>query len=112
MQTKACGAFGCHWETRNHGKWKFFWAHDDTGEIPQQVTMSCRPGTHSYRVHMAVVGLASTGHIGENGKAVAGAICRMSCRRSTAGAPRVGDQLGVDPVPLVPAAWYGFWFAT
>jgi hypothetical protein len=73
MQTKACGAFGCHWETRNHGKWEFFWAHDDTGEIAQQVTMSCRPGTNSYRVHMAVVGLASTGDIGENGKAVAGA---------------------------------------
>jgi hypothetical protein len=73
MQTKACGVWGYTWETRNHGKWEFFWAHDDTGAIAQQVTMSCRPGTHSYRVHMAVVGLASTGDISENGKAVAGA---------------------------------------
>ena len=59
MQTKACGAWGCHWQTRNNGKWEFLWAHDDTGEVAQQVTMGCREGTNSYRVHMAVIGVKS-----------------------------------------------------
>jgi hypothetical protein len=59
MQTKICGTFGCHWVTRNHGTWEFLWAHDDTGAVTQQVTMSCRPGTNSYRVEMSVIGLSS-----------------------------------------------------
>jgi hypothetical protein len=66
MQTKVCGAFGCNWVTRNHGKYEFFWAHDDTGQVSQQVTMSCRKGTNSYRVHMAVVGPQSAAEAGEN----------------------------------------------
>ena len=68
MQTKVCGFWGCNWETRNHGTWEFLWKHDDTGQVAQQVTMGCRPGTNSYRVHMAVVGLASTAEEGSNGR--------------------------------------------
>lgn len=61
MQTKACGTWGCSWETRNHGTWEFLWQHADDGEVSGQVGMSCRAGTHSYRVHMAVLGPVSTG---------------------------------------------------
>jgi len=59
METRACGRWGCKWETRNHGQWTFFWEHMDTAEVAQQVTMSCREGTHSYRVKMNVIGLKS-----------------------------------------------------
>lgn len=72
MQTKACGFWGCSWETRNNGTWEFFWAHDDTGKVEQQVSMGCRRGTHSYRIHMATIGLSSTGDITKSGKGVAG----------------------------------------
>jgi peptidoglycan hydrolase-like protein with peptidoglycan-binding domain len=65
MQSKVCGAFGCHWLTRNHGTWQFLWAHDQTGTIAQQVTMACRPGTNSYRVEMDVVNEQSTSEEGE-----------------------------------------------
>ena len=50
MQSWVCGFWGCEWVTRNHGTPEFFWAHDDTGVVSQQVTMGCRKGTHSYRV--------------------------------------------------------------
>jgi hypothetical protein len=59
MQTKACGAFGCSWETRNHGTWEFLWQHDDTGTLSQDVAMTCRAGTNSYRIHMAVTNVVS-----------------------------------------------------
>ena len=65
MQTKVCGDFGCNWITRNHGRPEFFWAHDDTGTVAQQVTMACRPGTNSYRVLMQVYGLASAGELND-----------------------------------------------
>jgi peptidoglycan hydrolase-like protein with peptidoglycan-binding domain len=65
MQTKVCGDFGCNWITRNHGKPEFFWAHDDTDTVAQQVTMACRPGTNSYRVLMQVYGLASAGELND-----------------------------------------------
>lgn len=61
MQTKACGAWGCHWETRNHGKSEFLWQHADTGQVDSQVAMSCRKGENSYRVHMETTGVVSTG---------------------------------------------------
>ena len=63
MQTKICGLWGCNWVTRNNGIPEFFWAHDDTGAVSQQVTMSCRPGTNSYRVQMRVTGLSSSGDL-------------------------------------------------
>jgi len=63
MQSWVCGLWGCEWVTRNHGIPEFFWAHDDTGVVARQVTMACRPGTHSYRVHMQVIGLSSTGDV-------------------------------------------------
>jgi len=68
MQSKVCGALGCHWITRNHGTFEFLWAHDDTGVVSQQVAMGCRDGTNSYRVHMAVVGVKRTGDVNEAGK--------------------------------------------
>jgi peptidoglycan hydrolase-like protein with peptidoglycan-binding domain len=69
MQSWVCGFWGCEWVTRNHGTPEFFWAHDDTGVVSQQVTMGCRQGTHSYRVHMHVIGLSSTGEVdGKTGK--------------------------------------------
>lgn len=63
MQTKVCGFFGCNWVTRNNGIPEFFWAHDDTGVVSQQVTMACRAGTNSYRVQMQVIGLSSSGDV-------------------------------------------------
>lgn len=65
MQSKVCGDFGCHWVTRNHGTWAFLWAYDETGTVPQQVTMGCRPGTNSYRVEMNVINEQSTSEEGE-----------------------------------------------
>jgi hypothetical protein len=47
------------------GRPEFFWAHDDTGTVAQQVTMTCRPGTNSYRVLMQVYGLASAGELND-----------------------------------------------
>jgi hypothetical protein len=63
MQEYVCGFWGCNWVTRNHGTPEFFWAHDDTGVVAQQVTMGCRPGTHSYRVQMQVYGVSSSGDV-------------------------------------------------
>jgi hypothetical protein len=63
MQEYICGFWGCNWVTRNHGIPEFFWAHDDTGIVAQQVTMGCRPGTHSYRVQMQVYGVSSSGDV-------------------------------------------------
>ena len=63
MQEHVCGFWGCNWVTRNHGTPEFFWAHDDTGVVAQQVTMGCRPGTHSYRVQMQVYGVSSSGDV-------------------------------------------------
>ena len=72
MQSWVCGFWGCNWVTRNHGIPEFFWAHDDTGVVSQQVTMGCRKGTHSYRVRMNVIGLSSTGDVSaETGEAEA-----------------------------------------
>jgi hypothetical protein len=64
MQTWVCGFFGCNWVTRNHGTWEFFWAHDD-GTVSQSVAMTCRGGTHSYRIHMAVTDVVSAAEEGE-----------------------------------------------
>jgi hypothetical protein len=82
MQTKVCGAWGCHWKTRNHGTYEYLWKHDDTGEVHATEGMTCRQGTNSYRMHMAVVGPASTSEepnakgkgaaIGEDGTASSG----------------------------------------
>jgi hypothetical protein len=63
MQEYVCGFWGCNWVIRNHGIPEFFWAHDDTGVVAQQVTMGCRPGTHSYRVQMQVYGVSSSGDV-------------------------------------------------
>jgi hypothetical protein len=74
MQTKVCGYFGCNWVTRNHGTWEFFWAHDDSGFVSQRVAMSCRRGTNSYRIHMAVTNVVSAAEEGEGEGAAAGAV--------------------------------------
>jgi hypothetical protein len=68
LQTKVCGSFGCNWITRNHGTWEFFWAHDDTGTVSGDVGMTCRPGTNSYRVHMAVTNVVSAAEATEKGE--------------------------------------------
>ncbi len=67
MQTKVCGMWGCNWRTANHGDWEFFWAHDDTGEVHQDVAMHCRSGTNSYRVHMETLGFRSDAEEGDPG---------------------------------------------
>jgi hypothetical protein len=76
METKVCGAFGCSWRTRNHGTWEYLWKHADEGSVAQQVTMGCRQGTNTYKVHMAVVGPASIGEEpkGKQGEETGGAI--------------------------------------
>lgn len=58
-QTKVCGAFGCNWTTRNHGTWEFLWEHATDGYVSAEVSMKCRSGTHSYRIHLDVVGAVS-----------------------------------------------------
>jgi hypothetical protein len=73
LETKVCGTFGCSWEVRNHGTWEFFWEHDDSGVVAQQVGMTCRAGTNSYRIHMAVENVVSAAEKPEKGKGAIGA---------------------------------------
>jgi hypothetical protein len=73
MQTKVCHWWGCGWETRNHGTDEYLWKHDDTGEVHATEGMTCRKGTNTYRMHMAVVGPASDG-VEPNKKGKGGAI--------------------------------------
>ncbi len=58
MQTKECGIWGCHWNTRNHGRATFFW-EESSGVVARKVGVSCRKGTHSYRMRMVVFGVVS-----------------------------------------------------
>ncbi len=61
LETKACGFWGCSWQTKDGSKSEFLWAHAGTGLIEHENSMPCRKGTNSYKVYVNYVGVVSTG---------------------------------------------------
>lgn len=61
LETKACGSWGCNWQTKDGSDAEFLWAHAGTGVIEHENSMPCRKGTHSYKVYMNYVGVVSSG---------------------------------------------------
>jgi hypothetical protein len=55
LETKACGGWGCSWQTRASGAYELLWKHADTGAITQSISMPCRKGANTYKIYASVV---------------------------------------------------------
>jgi hypothetical protein len=70
LETKACGGWGCSWQTRASGPYEFLWKHADTGVVTQSMSMPCRKGANTYKIYASVVAVKGTADDSGGQKAV------------------------------------------